>query len=250
MISKKRDLIEKKSVKHENTEIEFFLVRKKVKNINLRVKKDLSVVVSADYRVPTDFILDFIKSKAEWIIKNQKKIMKHYIKEDKKLQYISGEEIPLFGKRLILQVKKQKNELVQIDVENIRIFTRDPDNYLKKHKLIDKYYTDFLKKVILSSVKNYSTKIDLGFEPEIKIRKMVSRWGSCTVNKGRITFNFFLVHVPKTYIDYVVLHELLHFRYQGHNKEFYSALSRYMPKWKEYRRVLNENGDDLLNSEP
>ena len=50
--------------------IQFELKRKNVRNINLNLKPDMAVMVSANARVPIEVIQDFVKSKASWIIKN------------------------------------------------------------------------------------------------------------------------------------------------------------------------------------
>ena len=47
--------------------VEYTLERKKVKNINLRVRADLSVAVSAPRRVPRAEIDAFVQSRADWI---------------------------------------------------------------------------------------------------------------------------------------------------------------------------------------
>lgn len=62
--------MEKHSIIYGGKIIEFEVHRKNVKNINLNVRPDMTVVVSANEKVPLDYILGFVKSKASWIIKN------------------------------------------------------------------------------------------------------------------------------------------------------------------------------------
>jgi len=57
--------------------IEYELQYKKVKNINLRIKPDCSVSVSANRRVPVADIEAFIVSKAEFILKALDKYESH-----------------------------------------------------------------------------------------------------------------------------------------------------------------------------
>jgi predicted metal-dependent hydrolase len=40
-------------------------------------------------------------------------------------------------------------------------------------------------------------------------------------------------------IEYVVLHELIHFLYPNHGREFYDFLTLYMPDWKGRKKVLD-----------
>ncbi len=68
-------------------------------------------------------------------------------------------------------------------------------------------------------------------KPELCIRRMHTMWGSCSRDRGRITLNKSLLKAPQCCIDYVVLHELLHFLYPRHDKDFRTALSVHMPDW-------------------
>jgi len=61
--------MEKYSVIYGNKVIEFEIIRKNIKNINLNVKPDMTVVISANAKVPLDYILKFVKGKAPWIVK-------------------------------------------------------------------------------------------------------------------------------------------------------------------------------------
>lgn len=65
-----------------------------------------------------------------------------------------------------------------------------------------------------------------GYEIQgIKIRKMRTRWGSCTARKN-INLNSWLVMLPDYLSDYVILHELVHTRVPDHSKRFWEELDR------------------------
>jgi len=57
----------------------------------------------------------------------------------------------------------------------------------------------------------------------LKIRKMKSRWGSCTARKS-INLNSWLVMLPEYLSDYVILHELAHTRVPDHSQQFWEEL--------------------------
>lgn len=76
--------------------------------------------------------------------------------------------------------------------------------------------------------------------PEIKFRKMISRWGSCHTKKYILTFNINLMYAPIECIEYVVLHEFTHFLQPNHSKLFYAELAKTCPDWKERRKKLRE----------
>ena len=74
--------------------------------------------------------------------------------------------------------------------------------------------------------------------PTIRFRKMVSRWGSCNPTKGIVTFNLNLTYAPFECVEYVVLHEFVHFLQANHSDRFYAELEKVCPDWKERRKML------------
>ena len=76
--------------------------------------------------------------------------------------------------------------------------------------------------------------------PQIKFRKMTSRWGSCHTKKGILTFNLNLMYAQKECIEYVVYHEFTHFLVPNHSAKFYDELSKVCPDWKQQRQKLKE----------
>jgi len=76
-------------------------------------------------------------------------------------------------------------------------------------------------------------------QPALQVRKMKTLWGSCSAKHGKINLNYYLYKASPPCIDYVVLHELIHFIYPKHNKDFYEFLTIHMPDWKERKRILD-----------
>ena len=74
--------------------------------------------------------------------------------------------------------------------------------------------------------------------PQIKIRAMTSCWGVCHPKKGSITLNRRLLSVPRSCIEYVVLHELAHFVHPNHSRQFYDLLTVLMPDWRMRKKEL------------
>jgi len=69
---------------------------------------------------------------------------------------------------------------------------------------------------------------------------MKARWGSCLKEKNIILLNSELIKAPKFCIDYVILHELIHFKYRNHDAEFYDFMTSLMPDWKQRKEILDE----------
>lgn len=78
-----------------------------------------------------------------------------------------------------------------------------------------------------------------GYEIQsIRIRKMLTRWGSCSAGKN-INLNSWLVMLPDYLSDYVILHELVHTRVPDHSKRFWEELDKLTGgQSKKYRKEL------------
>ena len=77
--------------------------------------------------------------------------------------------------------------------------------------------------------------------PDVTIRRMTSRWGTCNTQARRITLNLELAQRDGTLLEYVIVHELAHLIERGHNARFYAVMDAHMPDWRLRRRVLNRS---------
>lgn len=222
--------------------INVIVVRKKIKNINLRINRDKVVTVSASSRISINKIEEFVKSKKNWIINNVNKIESYNKNNVKNYEYIDGEKIRIQNSDYIFKVIECNKNKVEIENDNIVLYTTDILNYKKKKSIMDKFLNN-LAQELFNDTLNYMLELIKPFgvnKPNMKIRKMKSRWGSCIKAKNQITINFELVKLSKGCLEYVVLHELIHFLVSGHNKNFYGYFSMLMPDWKIRKKILNE----------
>ena len=235
--------MEKHKITYSDKTIEFELHRKKVRNINLNIKPDMTIVVSASQKVPLDYILNFVKEKAPWIIKNVKYFKDVRPEYTTKKDYVSGESFKYLGKQYRLKVEETKeHESVKYYRGYICIQVKDKKNYAGKEKLINNWFREKAKlnfKESLERVYPIVEKYGIN-KPEIQIRTMKARWGSCLKDKNIILLNAEMIKAPKFCIDYVILHELIHFKYRNHDGEFYDFMTSLMPDWKQRKEILDE----------
>ncbi|TYO94585.1 M48 family metallopeptidase [Desulfallas thermosapovorans] len=222
--------------------IPFVLKRKPVKNVNLHIKPDMTVVVSANGKVPLDFILGFVKQKAAWILRNIQFFEEVQSEVHSEKKYVSGESFKYLGKQYRLRVEESETEGVKYYRGFIYMYVKDKRDFKRKKKLFEVclrnraeiIFNESLEKMY-ALVQKYNVK-----KPKLMIRTMKARWGSCLRDSGTILLNFELIKAPKYCIDYVVLHELLHFLYKNHDHQFYDFLTVLMPDWKQRKAILDE----------
>ena len=74
---------------------------------------------------------------------------------------------------------------------------------------------------------------------KIRITSAKRRFGSCNSN-GVICFSYRLMLYPEVARDYVVVHELAHLVHMNHSPAFYALIARYMPDYKERKKLLKQ----------
>lgn len=235
--------MEKHQIEYANKIIDFVVKRKKVKNVNLNIKPDMTIEVTANDRVPLDFICDFVKTKGAWILKNVKTFKDVQPYRQSEREYVSGETFKYLGKQYRLRVQKAtEEEMVKYFRGFIYLYVKDTDNVIRKAKLLDEWYREKAQMIFDQSLeKMYPMVQKYGVvKPEIDVRLMKARWGSALTDKNTILLNSELIKAPKNCIDYVVLHELIHFKYNDHSENFYQMLYSLMPDWEKRKAILDE----------
>ena len=126
-----------KRIKLLDRDIEYDLQRKRVKNINLRIKPDKSITVSANPRVQISRIERFILEKQEFILRTLEKYGKMQKSLPKLKQYIDGETVKVFGQDLTLKVFLAKKNYVEINEFFINLYVKDLYDVLLKKKVLE-----------------------------------------------------------------------------------------------------------------
>ena len=222
--------------------IEYELQIKAVKNINLRIKADRTVFVSANPLVPEQVIEDFLLSKSEYILK----VLDHYEElakyAPKPKQYVDGESFRIFGHDRRLIVIQGNRNTVESDESYITLTVKDITDTPLKRKTMEKWLQSLCCDTIQSLCKAVYPKFQkYGIEyPVLRFRNMVSRWGSCQPKRGVLTFNYALVEAPLSSVEYVVVHEFTHFLQPNHSRKFYQQLAMFMPDWEGRKRILEK----------
>lgn len=229
-----------RTVNADGNAINYTLERKPVKNINLRIKADQSVFVSAPKDVAAKLVDAFVIERSAYILRAIKRFKDKKRFETLDNSFVDGESVKLFGRNLRLKIKTASQNAVESDESYVTLFVKDSKNVEIKKRLLDTWLRKKCMEEVTAICKKVYPKVKkYGIEfPEIQMREMVSRWGSCSPKKGFVTFNTALVTMPVSCIEYVVTHEFTHFLYPNHSKKFYEQLATFMPDWEERKRRL------------
>ena len=114
---------------------------------------------------------------------------------------------------------------------NIDIIEKEYRNFARQE--MQKYFEKVIE-VFYPIIRKYNKP-----KPILKIRKMKTCWGTSNPEQNVITLNEYLYSASPYCIKYVVLHELTHFLYTNHDKQFFDFISIHMPDWQERKNKLN-----------
>ena len=215
--------------------------QKDIRNINLRIRPDGCVYVSAPENAEIAAVERFLSAKTEYIQSAKEKFAAQKVPVYE-MQYISGENVTLLGRNLRIQIVKDKAEYVTSDGIYVFIHVRRPDYYNRKKNLLNAWLNEQCSSVF-TEIMQQTAKRFAGYGvtmPELRIRNMVSRWGSCQKDRGAIALNRRLIEAPKNCIEYVVMHEFCHLVYPNHSKQFYALLQVMLPDWRESKDLLEK----------
>lgn len=224
---------------------QYLLTRKTVKNLNMRVKPNGEIHVSANPLVEVKYIDTFVLSHEATLIKALDKYEKMRSDSVQPLQYVSGEKIRFLGEELHLLVETSRIEEVEKIGQFLFLRVKDTTDFARKERVIKKWFSRMQTEIFLEICKEiYPLFKSYGVKyPLVKIRNMKTRWGSCQPQKGIITLNGNMIGAKREAIEYVVLHEFAHFIHPNHSRDFYGLVESLMPDWKERKEMLRELGN-------
>jgi len=75
-------------------------------------------------------------------------------------------------------------------------------------------------------------------QPVMYVKDYKSRWGVCYWQRGYIILNKRLFDKPTAAIEYVILHEYVHFLVPNHGEKFHKIMAELMPDYKARRKLL------------
>lgn len=211
---------------------------KDVRNISIRIDKEGRVLVGLPYYGAKVRALAFVREKADWLRKHLASRAEQELPVPD--NGFDGTNIWLWGKHYTANFAKATGEEQVLLRDKELLFTyKGTLTERKKQLLVERFYWQCLKAMLEKSLEQWQPKLGL-YANSWKLQRLKSKWGRCNIVTKELLFNVSLVHRPLPCLEYVVLHELAHLYEASHNQRFQNFLSRYMPDWKEKRKLVNK----------
>lgn len=221
------------------SDIPIEIQKKNIKNMHLQVKPPEGyVVISAPLSMNDTAIEAYARTNIGWIKKQIEKFQQQ--PRSTKRQYVSGETMYIWGKQyfLVFTPDSKKNSF-EMRGDNAYLSMRENSTVKQRENYVREQYRALLKTEIERLLPKWE-KITGIYCDSWKTKYMVTRWGTCNTDQGRLWFNVQLAQKPVVCLEYVILHELIHLKERTHNTKFIEYMDLYMKNWRMVRKELNE----------
>lgn len=219
--------------------IEITICQKRIRNLYIRIKPPFGeVYISAPKRMNLKQIERFAKDKINWIIAHKEKYAKRSLRAEP--AYNPGEYVPFHGELLKLVVVHSLKTSVTVNREEIILHIDESSTAEQRKKLLEEWYRRVMKQEAAELIEKWQKIIGVrasGFG----IRKMKTRWGTCNVKTRKIWLSLRLIQKEPKFMEYVVVHELVHLLEKSHNQVFWGYMDQFLPQWRTARKELNES---------
>ena len=220
--------------------IKIDVIKKDIKNIHLAVYPPTGRVrIATPYKTDDEQVRLFAVSKINWIKKHQKNFAEQY--RETKREYVSGESHYFEGRRYLLNVIYHQAK-PKIKIRNktyIDLYVREGSSLRKREKIVTEWYRKSLKERIPPLIKKWTENIEVELN-DWQVKKMRTKWGTCNSEEKRIWLNLELAKKQTHCLEYVVVHELVHFLERLHNDTYVKLMDQFLPNWRLFRDELNE----------
>ena len=226
-------------LRYGEQDIEYRVVRRPRKTMEIAVDPDASVVVAAPLDASIESIEAKLRKRAAWVTRQQR-YFAQFVPRTPERRFVAGETHLYLGRQYRLKIVPHGQECVKLLRGFIVVQTHRPDQPEVARDLVGSWYRD---RAHIKFGERIEACLQLFPEPEalrpkgLIIRQIRQRWGSMSPAR-RLLLNRRLIEAPVDTIDYVITHELCHIAEPHHDAAFFGLLERVMPDWERRKQRL------------
>lgn len=155
-------------------------------------------------------------------------------------EFITGESHWFKGRRYRLRtIGHHASSDVKVSGHHIDVMVRGSVTRPKVAAAMERWRRTELAQRACPVIAMWAQKIGLT-APSVKIKRMQTRWGTCSAHNNTIYLNIALSRLSQSCLEYISLHELIHLVVPNHGEEFVAMMDLHMPQWRAVRMEMNE----------
>ncbi len=213
--------------------------------IGLSMESEMELLVRAPTDATLDDVEEILEDKKQWILETLYGIAEQ---QDPPLdkEFLSGEKLLYNGRRYRLKTLERSVVEPELCFDGNRfellIPVEDTVSTHRKRQTVVDWYADKAGEVLPDRADRFLDKLGAR-EVSIEVRDLHRRWGEFKDNQ--VTLHWRLVLAPRKIQDYVIAHELAHFKHDEHSDAFWNTVGTLVPDYRDRREWLRVNGATL-----
>ena len=218
--------------------IDVEIVFKDIRNMHIGVYPPHGRVrVAAPRRLDEDRVRLAVIQRLPWI-KQQRQHFLHAARQSER-EMATGETHYVWGSSLRLRVIERPGRAhIEPDHDRLLLYVPEGTDQGARIQVLDRWYRSQLRQAIPPLISRWESVVGCAVA-HWGIRRMKTKWGSCIPESNRIWLNLELAKKHPQCLEYVVVHELAHFREDNHGECFTKLMDSLMPDWRSRRDTLN-----------
>jgi hypothetical protein len=214
------------------------VVLKDIRNVHLSVYPPAGRVrISAPLRMSLGTIRVFAISKLGWIKQQQRKLREQ--ERETHREYLDRESHYVWGQRYLLSVIEcEQVGAVALKHNRMILTVRPGTDEAEKEAVVAQWYREQIKEVVPELITKWAPLLGVSVN-RVFVQQMKTLWGSCNHKTHTIRLNTELAKKPKTCLEYIVVHEMVHLLERRHNDRFTTLMDKFLPHWRLHRAELN-----------
>ncbi len=214
----------------------------KRKTTDIIIERNGRVVVKPPLFINPEQADEIVRSKRMWIYKNLAE-WRDLNRTAVYREWVNGETFLYLGSGYRLRVVENQDVPLLLKDGRFCIDKKCIENIENARAAFIEFYTEKAEKRIPDRVSLYAPQLGVAVNT-ITIKDIKYRWASCGINNG-LQFHWRIMMAPVKIIDYIVVHELCHFKYKNHTDAFWNEVDKVMSDYPERKVWLKKNGAGL-----
>jgi len=176
--------------------------------------------------------------KLGWIKRRQARFAAQPRQSEREM--VSGESHYFLGHRYRLRVIARDGaaKVVLRNRSRMELHVRAEAAAAQREQVLHRWYRQQLKKLIPPLLEKWQAALGVQIA-DWRIKRMKTKWGTCTVEARRIWLNLELAKKPVKCLEYLIVHELAHLLERRHDDRFIALMNKHLPQWRLHRAELN-----------
>lgn len=219
--------------------VDIDVVYKDIKNLHIGVYPPAGRVrVAAPHRLDDDQVRLAVIQRLPWI-KHQRDQLQAAQRQSER-EMVTGESHYVWGARYRLKlVERPGRAHFEVDGHRLVLYVPADTPADQRRALLDRWYRAQLRRAIPELIEKWEHTLRVSV-PRWTIRRMKTKWGSCNRETRHIWFNVELAKKHVACLEYIVVHEMVHYFERNHGERFTKLMDHYLPDWRHRREQLNE----------